>query len=171
MWKTVLRRVLLMIPQIIILSVLVFTIAHFMPGDPFTGKITPDMGAEVIEQLRERHGLNDPLPQQYFRWVGNAVKGDFGVSYIYKQPVTALIGQKASNTILLSLVSLILTYMIALPLGMFAGRYNDSWFDKGVVIYNYVSFAVPTFVLARLIVWIFGYKLGWFPASGTVDVT
>ena len=171
MWKTVVRRVLLMIPQIIILSVLVFSVAHFMPGDPFTGKITPDMGAEVVELLRERHGLNDPVPTQYARWVKNALQGDFGDSYTYKQPVTQLIGQSAQNTILLSLVSLVLTYLIALPLGVFAGRYNDSLFDKGVVIYNYISFAIPTFVLALLMLWIFGYQLGWFPTRGTVSVT
>lgn len=171
MWKTVVRRVLLMIPQMFILSVLVFTIAHFMPGDPFTGLITPETEPKVIEQLREKAGLNDPLPEQYVRWVKNAAKGDFGKSYTYKQPVSRIIGVNASNTILLSLVSLILTYLIALPLGLFAGRYNDSWFDKGVVVYNYVSFAIPTFVLALLIVWTFGYRLDWFPTTGTVDVT
>lgn len=171
MWKTVVRRILLMIPQMLILSILVFSIAYFMPGDPFTGLITPETEPKVIEELREKAGLNDPLPEQYVRWMKNAATGDFGRSYTYKQKVSTLIGQNASNTILLSFVTLILTYLIALPMGLFAGRYDDSWFDKGVVVYNYISFAIPTFVLALLIVWIFGYKLNWFPTTGTVDVT
>ncbi|WP_028273045.1 oligopeptide ABC transporter permease [Atopococcus tabaci] len=171
MWKTVLRRVLLMIPQIFILSILVFAVAQFMPGDPFTGLITPETDPIVIENLREQAGLNDPLPIQYFRWLGNALQGDFGTSYTYKVPVSVLIGQRAQNTILLSLVSLVLTYAIALPLGMLAGRYNDSFMDKAVIVYNYVSYAIPTFVLALLMLWFFGYTLGWFPTNGSVEVT
>lgn len=160
-----------MIPQIFILSILVFAVAQFMPGDPFTGLITPETDPIVIENLREQAGLNDPLPIQYFRWLGNAVQGDFGTSYTYKVPVSVLIGQRAQNTILLSLVSLVLTYAIALPLGMLAGRYNDSFMDKAVIVYNYVSYAIPTFVLALLMLWLFGYTLGWFPTNGSVEVT
>lgn len=171
MWKTVVRRVMLMIPQIFILSILVFAVAQFMPGDPFTGLITPETDPMVIENLREQAGLNDPIPVQYFRWLGNALQGDFGSSYTYKQDVSVLIGQRAQNTILLSLVSLVLTYVIALPLGMLAGRFNDSFMDKAVVVYNYVSFAIPTFVLALLMLWLFGYTFGWFPTNGSVEVT
>lgn len=160
-----------MIPQIFILSILVFAVAQFMPGDPYTGLITPETDPIVIENLREQAGLNDPLPIQYFRWLGNALQGDFGTSYTYKVPVSVLIGQRAQNTILLSLVSLVLTYAIALPLGMLAGRYNDSFMDKAVIVYNYVSYAIPTFVLALLMLWFFGYTLGWFPTNGSVEVT
>lgn len=171
MWKTILRRVLLMIPQIFILSIIVFVIAQAMPGDPFTGLITPETDPAVIENLREQAGLNDPIIVQYVRWLGNAVQGDFGQSYTYKIQVSSLIGQRAGNTILLSLLSFILTYLIAIPLGMFAGRYNNSILDKLVIVYNYVSFAIPTFVLALLMLWFFGYTLSWFPTSGSVEVT
>lgn len=170
MWKTVLRRVLLMIPQIIILSVIVFVIAQMMPGDPFSGKINPNTDPAQIEALREQLGLNDPVLVQYGRWVKNVFQGDFGQSFTYKVPVTQLIGQRVGNTIWLSILTLILTYAIALPLGMLAGRYNNSKLDRGVVLYNYISYAIPTFVLALLFVWIFGYKLGWFPTQGSVDL-
>ncbi|MGX7348417.1 oligopeptide ABC transporter permease [Aerococcus vaginalis] len=170
MWKTVLRRVLLMIPQIIILSVIVFVIAQMMPGDPFSGKINPNTDPAQIEALREQLGLNDPVLVQYGRWVKNVFQGDFGQSFTYKVPVTQLIGQRVGNTIWLSILTLILTYAIALPLGMLAGRYDNSKLDRGVVLYNYISYAIPTFVLALLFVWIFGYKLGWFPTQGSVDL-
>lgn len=73
MWKTILRRLLLMIPQVIILSVLIFLLAKMMPGDPFTGLINPNQDPKVIEAMREAAGLNDPWYEQYFRWIGNAV--------------------------------------------------------------------------------------------------
>ncbi|OYQ66515.1 oligopeptide ABC transporter permease [Aerococcus sp. 1KP-2016] len=169
MWKTILRRVILMLPQILILSVLVFIVARFMPGDPFTGLITPEMDPSTIEALRERAGLNDPIIVQYFNWLKNALQGDFGMSYTYKVPVATLIGDRAINTVFLSLLSLIFTYIIALPLGILAGRYANSAFDKGVVLYNFISYAIPTFVLALLMVWFFGYELQWFPTNGSVS--
>lgn len=169
MWKTVVRRLLVMIPQILILSVLVFTIANFMPGDPFTGLIGPEVDGAQLEAMREMAGLNDPLPIRYFDWITNAFRGDFGRSFTYQTPVAGLIGQRAVNSLRLGLVSTLLTYLIAIPFGMFAGRYNDSWFDRFVMLYNYVSFAIPLFVLALVISFVFGYRLGWFPNRGTVS--
>ena len=168
MSKTILRRILVMIPQILILSLLVFLMAQIMPGDPFTCLITPDMDPATIEKLREAAGLNNPWYVQYWDWITNAIQGDFGKSYTYKIPVAELIGQRVGNTIWLSIVSLIFTYLIALPLGMYAGRRNGSWGDKAISFYNYVSFAIPTFVFALLLIWIFGFTLGWFPTRGTV---
>ncbi len=171
MWKTVLRRVLLMIPQIIILSLIVFALGQMMPGDPFTGLITPDMDPLVIAQLREKHGLNKPIPEQYKDWVTKIItKGEFGQSYTYKMPVEKLIGARAVNTLWLSLLTLILTYLIAIPLGIYAGRYNNSRFDKGVIIYNFISYAIPSFILALMLLAIFGYKFGWFPTTGSVEI-
>jgi len=170
MWKTIIRRILLMIPQLLILSILIFIIADFMPGDPFTGLIDPNLDPAQLEAMREAYGLNDPLPVKYVRWVRNAFQGDFGRSFNYQQPVTAVIAGRIGNTIRLSLLSVILTYLIGLPLGILAGRYNESVLDKTILVYNFVSFAVPIFVLALLMVWIFGYNLNWFPARGSISI-
>ncbi|MBE9387716.1 oligopeptide ABC transporter permease [Vagococcus salmoninarum] len=169
MWKTILRRVILMIPQVIILSVFIFVLAKAMPGDPFTGLINPNMDPAVIERMREAAGLNDPWYTQYFNWVANAVQGDFGSSFLYKLPVATIIGERALNTIILSVLTVIITYLIALPLGLFSGRYQNSLFDKTVVVYNFFSFAVPAFIFALLMLFIFGYRLGWFPTTGSVS--
>ncbi|MGX7196252.1 oligopeptide ABC transporter permease [Enterococcus olivae] len=168
MWKTILRRLIFMIPQVIILSILIFLIAQAMPGDPFTGLINPNQDPAVIERMRETAGLNDPWYEQYFRWVGNALQGEFGSSFLYKLPVATLIGNRISNTLWMSLLTVIITYLIAVPLGMLAGRYQDSWLDKTVVVYNFFSFAVPLFIFALITLFIFGYRLGWFPTSGSV---
>lgn len=171
MWKTVLRRLLTMIPQIILLSIIVFVVAKEMPGDAFTGMIDPNVDPAQIEALREAAGWNDPVPVQYVRWIGDVLQGDLGRSYAQQVPVTTLIGGRAANSLRLGLVSTFFTYLIALPFGMFAGRFNNSWFDRFVMIYNYVSYAIPTFVLALLMVFIFGYRLGWFPTFGSKNVS
>lgn len=170
MWKTVLRRVLIMIPQIIILSVLIFFLAKLMPGDPFKGMISPDMDPATVELMKAKAGLFDPLHEQYFDWVSNAVKGDFGRSVHYKMPVSTLIAGRAVNTFYLSLLSVLLTYAIAIPLGMYSGRYNGSAFDNIVVGYNFVSYSIPGFVFYLLAIVAFGYGLGWFPTGGTIGI-
>ena len=169
MWKTILRRVLLMLPQIFILSVLAFLIAKMMPGDPFTGLITPETDPNTIEALRVKAGFYDPLPVQYWNWISKAFRGDFGISYTYKYEVTKLIGERIGNTVWLSLLTLIITYLIALPLGMIAGRFQNSWADKVIVVYTFITYSIPVFVFALLLLWLFGYTLGWFPTRGSVD--
>lgn len=170
MWKTILRRALVMIPQLFILSILIFVLAKLMPGDPFTGLITPNTDPAVIEELRRKAGLYDPWHIQYINWMKRALQGDFGMSYAYKVPVRTLIGERAGNTFVLSLLSATLTYCIAIPLGMLAGRYQNSKLDKIVTFYNYVSYAIPTFVLSLLMLWFFGYKVGLFPTTGSVSL-
>ena len=169
MWKTVLRRILIMIPQLIILSILVFFLAKMMPGDPFSGQINPNTDPKQLAALKQAAGLNDPFYIQYFRWVGNIFHGDFGTSYIQHVPVISLIADRAVNTFWLSLLTTILTYAIAIPLGIAAGRYQDQWQDQAVQIFNYITLAVPEFVFYILVLWLFGFVLGWFPISGSVS--
>ncbi|WP_108305732.1 oligopeptide ABC transporter permease [Metalysinibacillus jejuensis] len=170
MWKTVVRRILVMIPQLFVLSLIIFFLAQKMPGDPFSGLITPETDPSRIEELREQAGLNDPLPMQYVNWIKDVAQGDFGKSYTYKRSVSSLIGERAYNTFLLSLFSVILVYALAIPLGVIAGRYKDTFVDKTVVLYSFISYAIPTFVLSLIFLYVFGYQLSWFPTSGTVDV-
>ncbi|MDO5689494.1 MAG: ABC transporter permease [Tissierellia bacterium] len=171
MWKTILRRTLIMIPQLLILSVLVFALGLMMPGDPFTGLISGDIKGEQLEKMREQYGLNKPAHEQYIDWITKIVtEGDFGKSYTYKVPVAQKIGERAGNTIALSFVTLILTYLIAIPLGVLAGRYQDSPLDKSIVAYNFISYAIPAFVFYLLMLLVFGYQLRWFPTTGSVEI-
>jgi peptide/nickel transport system permease protein len=170
MWKTIIRRILMMIPQLLALSLLIFVMAKFMPGDPFTGMVTPDTDPSRIEELRQQAGFYDPWYQQYATWMMNAVQGDFGKSYTYKVAVADLIGDRALNTLWLSLVSVFLLYLIAIPLGVLAGRYQNTFLDKTVVLYSFISYAIPVFVLSLIFLYLFGYKLQWFPTGGTVDI-
>ena len=159
-----------MIPQLIVLSLLIFIMASFMPGDPFTGLITPETDAKRLEEMRVAAGFYDPWYVQYYHWIASAVQGDFGKSYTFKVPVADLIGDRAMNTFWLSLLSVALLYLIAIPLGVLAGRFQDTFLDKSIVLYSFITYAIPTFVLGLLFLFLFGYKLGWFPTTGTVDI-
>lgn len=170
MWKTIVRRILVMIPQLFVLSLLIFIMAKFMPGDPFTGLITPETDPARVEELRIKAGFYDPWYVQYVNWIGNAFQGDFGRSYTFNVPVSNLIGDRALNTLWLSLLSVFLLYLIAIPLGVLSGRYHDSFLDKSIVFYSFIVYAIPTFVLGLINLFFFGYELGWFPTTGTVDI-
>ena len=169
MWKTILRRIILMIPQIFILSILVFILGSLMPGDALTGLVDPTISAEQVEAMRIKLGLNKPMPERYVDWITGALQGDFGRSWQHRQPVLSIIGQRIWPTLWLSLLTVILTYALALPLGLLSGRYQNSWLDKGVNLYNFISYSVPSFVLGLLMLWLFGYTLDWFPTRGTVS--
>lgn len=170
MWKTILRRVLIMIPQLILLSILVFILAKMMPGDPFTGLITPQTDPAQIAHLKAAAGLNDPWWTQYFHWVVNMFHGDLGQSYTYKRAVTGLIGERAVNTFWLALLTVVISYGIAIPFGVIAGRYEDSLRDKGIQLYTFVLLAMPSFVFYLFGLVVFGYVLQWFPTSGYVSL-
>lgn len=168
MWKFIVRRLLITLPQIILLSVIIFLLAQMMPGDALTGLVDPNLDPVTIAEQRERLGLNDPWHIQYIDWVSNALKGDLGQSFRFKMEVTDLIGQRLNNTVWLSLMTLVFTYLIAIPLGITSGRYNDTLRDQVITGYTYVGFATPLFIFALIALWIFGFNLGWFPTGGSV---
>ena len=171
MWKTILRRVLLMIPQLFILSILVFLLAQAMPGDALTGLVGTNVDPKVIHQLRVQAGYYDPWYVKYVRWITDIMHGDFGISYNYKRPVLEVIGPRALNSFNLSLYSLILMYAVAIPVAIHAGKNPGSRFDKFVVFSNFFFFAVPSFVMYLFVILVFGYQLKWFPTLGSVSPT
>ncbi len=157
-----------MIPQVILLSIIVFMLAKMMPGDALTGLIDPNVDPNTIAEKREELGLNDPWYEQYTRWVAGVFTGDLGQSFHFKMPVSELVWQRIVNSFWLSLLTLVLTYLIAIPLGITSGRYNDSWADRLITGYTYIGFAAPLFIFALVMLWIFGFHLGWFPTGGSV---
>ncbi|KRL52741.1 ABC transporter permease [Furfurilactobacillus rossiae] len=169
MWKTILRRLLIIIPEIIALSILVFLLAKAMPGDPFTGSINPHASLAHIHHLMRINGLYDPWYQQYWNWVVHLFHGNLGMSYEYQEPVTRIVGERAINTLWLAVFATVMTYAIGLPVGLYAGRHQNSRSDHAIRIYTYVTLSVPFFVVLVLGLWIFGYMLGWFPTTGSIN--
>jgi peptide/nickel transport system permease protein len=161
-----------MIPQLFVVSLLLFILAQFMPGDPLRGRLDPTISnaGEKLAQMREAAGLNDPWYVQYTRWIGGALRGDLGMSYRFQIPVAELIVQRAGNTFLLSLFTAVLLYMLAVPLGMIAGRNPGTVRDRSIMIYSYIAFSMPSLVFGLINIFVFAYRLRWFPSGGSVDV-
>ena len=170
MIKFIIRRLLLTMPQIVILSFIVFILAQAMPGDALTGMIDPNISPEQLELQRELHGLNNPWYVQYWDWFTGVLQGDFGRSFRHQAPVTDVIGQRLSRTLSLSALTLVLTYAISIPLGIIAGRFNNSWKDRLISGYTFFALAMPSFTMGLLMLFLFGFQLNWFPTSGSVDV-
>ncbi len=171
MWKYILKRVLIMIPQLIIVSIAVFMINKALPGNPALQEAMsiPNITAEEIEQLYDKYNLNEPVIEQYFIWLKGAVRGDFGNSYKFHLPVTELIGERLANTIFLGVFSVVIIFAVGVPLGILAGRHKGTIIDRIIVAYNYVTLAIPSFVIGIIVLFIFGYRLKIFPTSGSIN--
>lgn len=146
MLKYSIRRLLGMIPMLILISIVVFSLAKLMPGDSLSGEIDPlNTNPEYIAEMREKLGYNDPLPVQYFNWVTGFIQGDFGKSTKYKRPVFDVIMEKVPNTLFLGIMSLIITYILAFLMGMYSGRKPYTLGDNAIAGINYIMLAIPSF--------------------------
>lgn len=170
MWKTVIRRILILIPQLLVLSILIFWLASIMPGDALRGVITPGMTAEQVAHMRYIHGMDDPWHMQYFNWLRSMLGGDFGRSLSHQRPVLDVVGETMANTMRLSFLTTLFTYMIAIPLGLLAGRKSETFVDRGIMIYTFVALSLPSVVLGIVNLMIFGFNLNWFPTGGSIDI-
>ncbi|MDX8364441.1 oligopeptide ABC transporter permease [Cytobacillus sp. IB215665] len=171
MIKFILRRLLGMIPMLLLISFVVFSLAMLMPGDPLGGEIDPsNTNPEYIEEMREKLGYNDPIPVQYQRWMTNFVQGDFGKSTKYKIPAEQVIFERLPNTILLGVTSLLITYILAFFMGSYAGRRPYTIADHTIGGFNYLVLAIPSFVAAIVSIYFFAFELGWFPSHGSVTI-
>lgn len=166
MWNRILRRFFFIIPQLLAFSLLVFALAQLMSGDPLTGLIIPGMDQSSIDAIQAGAVLDGPWYIRYLEWIANMLGGDFGLSYTYRMPVGVLVGARLGNTLWLAMASLVLSYLIAVPLGIYAGRFNGSLGDKVIRFLNSISFALPIFIVALLLVWLFGFQLQLFPTRG-----
>ncbi|HEX5352249.1 MAG TPA: ABC transporter permease [Trichococcus sp.] len=166
MWNRILRRFFFIIPQLLAFSLLVFALAQWMPGDPLTGLIIPGMDQSSVDAIQASAILDNPWYIRYLQWIANMLRGDFGLSYTYRMPVDVLVGARLGNTLWLAMASLVLSYLIAIPLGIYAGRFNGSLGDKVIRFLNSISFALPIFIVALLLVWLFGFQLELFPTRG-----
>lgn len=171
MLKYTIRRLLGMIPMLILISIVVFSLAKLMPGDSLSGEIDPlNTNPEYIAEMREKLGYNEPLPVQYFNWITGFMQGDFGKSTKYKRPVFDVIMEKVPNTLFLGVMSLIITYILAFMMGMYSGRKPYTLGDNAIAGINYIMLAIPSFVAAVFAIYFFAFNLNWFPFGGSVDI-
>ncbi len=160
------RRVLIAIPTIILISIFVFGMQKLLPGDPVLAMAGEERDPEVLEYLREKYRLNDPIPVQYLNWIGNALRGDLGISLRTNQPVLELIGQKLPVTIQLAVMALIIAMVIGIPAGVLSAYKKGTWIDWVANTVALSGLSVPNFWLGIMMILLVSVQLGWLPASG-----
>ncbi|MFH1826712.1 MAG: ABC transporter permease [bacterium] len=169
MRKYILRRLLGLIPLLIGVSLISFFVMHLAPGDPTALFIDPNVNPEDLARIRVNFGLDKPVIVQYFYWLGNAVRGNFGTSYTSGQPVITEIMQRLPATLLLMISSFILTLLITIPLGVISAVKKGTWFDNAVTVLSFAGMATPSFWLGLMLMLLFSVQLGWLPAVGMYD--
>ncbi|KUO70451.1 MAG: hypothetical protein APF77_05460 [Clostridia bacterium BRH_c25] len=163
----ILRRLLMMLPVVVGVVFIVFAILQLTPTDPIRTVLGDMATQEEVDMMREEMGLNDPFFTQFYNYVKNIVtKGDFGVSYINRKPVTSEIISRFPTTLSLALMSILLAAAIGIPSGIISATRQYSLFDNGVTLFSLISLAMPSFWLGLMLIIIFSLNLRLLPASG-----
>lgn len=135
-------------------------------GDPIRQMITEDASQSEIDRLREMMGLNDPVPVQFWRYITGAVQGDFGVSYFHKRPVGALIAERLPATFELAGLSVLISILVGVPLGVYTGLHRHGRIARGLMAVSLVGISIPTFLIGIMLIYLFSVILGWLPSFG-----
>ncbi|MGO8881565.1 MAG: ABC transporter permease [Desulfomonilaceae bacterium] len=163
------KRIALMIPTLIGITIISFTVMKMAPGDPTSlmTDLNPNMNEEAVKRIRAHYGLDQPWSIQYFKWLRNMAVLDFGRSFAPdNRPVIDKIAERIPITLLINILSMVLIFSVAIPIGVMSAVKQDSMFDRVSSLIVFIGFAIPTFWLALLMMILFGVKLDWLPISG-----
>jgi peptide/nickel transport system permease protein len=166
MHKYVLKRILLLIPVLLGVSLLVFAIMSLTPGDPAQLILGENAPKEAVLKLREEMGLNDPFFMQYLRFVKNAILGDFGRSYTTGREVFGEIFARFPNTLVLAVIGIIISICIGIPIGIISATRQYSFLDSFSMVIALLGVSMPVFWLGLMLILTFSVKLGWLPSGG-----
>ena len=167
----ILRRILAVIPVMLLVAVFVFLLLRLAPGDP-AAIIAGDMATPAqLERIREAMGLNQPLHIQFITWVGQLLRGDLGTSLISNTPVAAMIADRMGPTLAIALLTIIMSVLLAVPMGVLAAWKHRSAADYAVMAFSVLGFSIPVFVIGYIFILIFSLKLGWFPVQGYTPIS
>lgn len=166
MLRFLLKRIAMMVPVLLIISVVVFLIIYLTPGDPASSMLGMEATNEQIEQVNEQLGLNEPLPQRYLEWMGGVLRGDLGDSIFMNQPVGQAIAEHFVPTLTLAILAQLIALVIAIPTGIAAALRRGRPADAVLRVVALVGVAVPGFLMALLLMWVFAVVLRAFPVAG-----
>lgn len=170
MKRFIAKRIISVIPVLIIVSIVIFSLIHLVPGDPATAMLGDLATEEDIAALRIRMGLDKPLIEQYFIWIGNIFHGDFGMSVVNNETVGSLIISHIRPTISLAIYALVIAAVIAIPLGMITSRKKGSAIDHVVSVISLAGISLPSFLLGLFLMLLFSVKFRIFPVSGYKEI-
>jgi peptide/nickel transport system permease protein len=168
MLRYILWRIAVMVPTLILISMLVFFIIELPPGDYFESYVAElkaigeDTDTAEIQELKERYGFDQPAPVRYLHWVGGMLHGDFGYSFEYRLPVSEVVGDRLWLTVVVSFVTIIFTWLIAFPIGIYSATHQYSWGDYGLTFLGLLGLAIPNFMFALILMY---FANQWFGLS------
>ena len=168
MRQFVVKRLLVTIPVMLFVGVVTFFLIQLTPGDPTAFFVSPDATSVEVQQVRDRLGLDEPLPVRFALWFGNVLRGDLGVSFYGNRPVLQSFLRVLPPTLYLMAASLLLAIVFAIPIGIVSAIRQNSWIDKSLTVFVLIGVSLPNFWLGMLLVLGFSVTLGWFPAQGFV---
>ncbi|NQT59265.1 MAG: ABC transporter permease [Bacteroidetes bacterium] len=170
MGSYILRRILISIPVIFMITIIVFSLVEIAPGDMLDFFLTDDAIANMTEkdifEMREKLGLNDPPPIRYIKWLGKVVQGDLGFSLVEKEPVAEILVRRMNNSLILMGTGLIISIIVGIPLGVFLARHQYSFWDFSLTGLSFVALSMPAFVAGIVGMYFFAIKIPIFPAGG-----
>ena len=169
MWVYIIRRIIQIIPVLVLISIAAFALLNAMPGDPLADLMMadPEMSEEDLANLRRIYGLDQPFHMRYLRWMeGVLTEGDLGMSQQYKVPVTTLIARNIENTVYLIGSSFILSILVSIPIGIYSALRQYSLGDYFWTGFAFFGFSVPNHWLGLLLLFVFAFQLGWVPVGG-----
>lgn len=165
------RRLFSLIPVLLVVSIVVFMIIHLIPGNPAAVMLGSQATPEQLAEMEQKLGLDQPLPVQFGHWLSNVLQGDLGSSLVSDKSVSTLIAERMPATLALTIYALIISLVIALPLGILAAvRHNTGW-DYTAMMVALLGISIPNFWAGLLLIIIFSLHLGWFPSTGYVELT
>ncbi|NBF38967.1 MAG: ABC transporter permease subunit [Spirochaetes bacterium] len=170
MWRYILKRLLLLVPVLLGISIIVFLIMELIPGDAAQAILGSFATPENLERVRSELGLDKPLVQRYFIWLGNILQGDFGRSYSLNRPVIDEVLDRLGPTLLLAGSSLLFAAVMGMVAGIIAAVKQFGWQDMFFTVIVLVGISTPSFWLGLIFVLLFSVQLGWFPVSGMMQV-
>jgi peptide/nickel transport system permease protein len=167
--RFVVRRLLLLVPILLGLSLLLFAWLRALPGGPAQALLGERATPDAVARLNELYGFDRPVFEQYLAWLGRSVRGDFGNSTTTRRPVTEELARLFPATIELSVFALLIAVVLGVGLGYVAARRHLTWVDSSAVLASLIGVTIPVFVLGYLLKYVFAVQLGWFPDSGRQD--
>ncbi|MTT32382.1 ABC transporter permease subunit [Terrilactibacillus sp. BCM23-1] len=163
----IVKRIAQAIPLLVIISIISFALIQLAPYDAIDSITTPTMSHETIQLLKHKYGLDQPAYVQYFEWMKGTLSGNFGYSIVTHESISHDLLARIPNTMMLVIPAYLLALVIAITLGLIAGANKGRFLDKCIDSFSSIGIAVPTFWLAMVLIFLFGYRLGWFPILGT----
>lgn len=166
MWRYILKRLLMIIPVLLGVTFVVFMVLSLAPGDPAISILGDKASQADLEALREQLGLNDPILVQYFRYLGNILKGDFGISYKNQLSVIKLVLERFPSTLYIAVGAILFSLVFGIPIGIISAKKQYSFIDNASMVWALVGVSMPVFWMGLLLVIVFSLKLKLLPSSG-----